>query len=200
MSHDDTSPDTDQSPDSPPTSPTSPKEDSSPSSPKQKPKSPHKHKSKSKPKDPRKASSKSATKLNTKPKVKTPKAKTKEQADELLAFLADESNDLTERYNASKRIHSYILGLTTAKERLEYATQFLQHFAIKDEKVRGVFIDFMCKFATAPKFDGLDSFTVILRPFTQLLVDAIQGTGGKNPTNTIKRIVYGFAQIYPVML
>merc|ERR1711971_286947 len=58
----------------------------------------------------------------------------------------------------------------------------------------------MCKFATSPKFDGLDSFTVILRPFTQLLVDAIQGTGGQNPTNTIKRIVYGFAQLYPVML
>ena len=84
------------------------------------------------------------------------------------------------------------------EERMKYATKFLANHEIKDEKIRGVFIDFMCKFATAPKFDGLDSFTVILRPFTQLLVYAIQEKGKK--TSTIKRIVYGFAQIYPVML
>ena len=98
-----------------------------------------------------------------------------------------------------RQIHSFILTLQSKEDRQKYAAKFLTNHEIADDKIRGVFIDFMCKFATCPKFDGLDSFTVILRPFTQLLVYAIQQKQSKNST-TIKRIVYGFAQIYPVML
>lgn len=85
---------------------------------------------------------------------------------------------------------------------MKYAEKFLSNHEIKDEKIRGLFIDFMCKFATNSKFDGLDSFTVIIRPFTQLLVYAIQDNSKtkKGGSGTIKRIVYGFAQLYPVML
>ena len=57
----------------------------------------------------------------------------------------------------------------------------------------------MTKFATSPKSDGMGPFTVIIRPYTQLLVSAVTDKS-KKPSVTIKRIIYNFAQIYPVML